>query len=80
MMFTYLSAFLIRSDSLVLSSSRVLTLIHYVAFLDTEPKEQKPEREELYGAGKKVFTLYCYVSTIAVASFIAPLYCATVVR
>ncbi|KAM8766238.1 chitin synthase chs-2-like [Acanthopagrus schlegelii] len=33
---------------------RVLTLIHYMAFLDTEPKEQKPEREELYKAGIKV--------------------------
>ncbi|XP_070702922.1 chitin synthase chs-2-like [Pempheris klunzingeri] len=32
---------------------RIYTLIHYVAFLDTEPKDQKPE-EGIYLPGKKV--------------------------
>ncbi|KAK2830793.1 hypothetical protein Q5P01_018724 [Channa striata] len=32
---------------------RITTLIHYVAFLDTEPREKKPE-EEFYLPGKKV--------------------------
>ncbi|XP_040909387.1 chitin synthase chs-1-like [Toxotes jaculatrix] len=32
---------------------RIYTLIHYVAFLDTEPKEQKPETQDLYVQGKK---------------------------
>lgn len=75
MMFTYLSAFLKRSNSLVLSSPRVLTLIHYVAFLDTEPKEQKPEREELYEAGKKVFTLCCYMFLLSLSLLLLHLLC-----
>ncbi|XP_070778288.1 chitin synthase chs-2-like [Enoplosus armatus] len=33
---------------------RIYTLIHYVAFLDTEPKEQKPEKEESFLPSKKV--------------------------
>ncbi|XP_042362933.1 chitin synthase chs-2-like [Plectropomus leopardus] len=33
---------------------RIYTLIHYVAFLDTELKEQKPEPEETYISGKKI--------------------------
>ncbi|GLD59450.1 chitin synthase chs-1-like protein, partial [Lates japonicus] len=33
---------------------RVYTLIHYVAFLDTEPREQKHEKQDSYQQGKKV--------------------------
>uniref|UniRef100_A0A671XER4 chitin synthase n=1 Tax=Sparus aurata TaxID=8175 RepID=A0A671XER4_SPAAU len=54
---------------------RVLTLIHYVAFLDTEPKEQKPEREELYEAGKKVFTLCCYMFLLSLSLLLLHLLC-----
>uniref|UniRef100_A0A8P4GJG0 chitin synthase n=1 Tax=Dicentrarchus labrax TaxID=13489 RepID=A0A8P4GJG0_DICLA len=36
---------------------RIYTLIHYVAFLETEPKEQKSEKEQLnVTSHKKVFT------------------------
>ncbi|XP_078032019.1 chitin synthase chs-2-like [Epinephelus lanceolatus] len=33
---------------------RMYTLIHYVAFLDTERKDPKPEKQEEYISGKKV--------------------------
>lgn len=32
---------------------RVYTLIHYVAFMDTEPRETKPEEQQKYLPGKK---------------------------
>ncbi|XP_067468545.1 chitin synthase chs-2-like [Thunnus thynnus] len=33
---------------------RIYTLIHYIAFMDTEPRESKPESQESYLPGKKV--------------------------
>ncbi|XP_074543357.1 chitin synthase chs-2-like [Halichoeres trimaculatus] len=32
---------------------RIYTLVHYVAFMDTEPRQPKPDIEELYLQGKK---------------------------
>uniref|UniRef100_UPI0037E97134 chitin synthase chs-2-like n=1 Tax=Semicossyphus pulcher TaxID=241346 RepID=UPI0037E97134 len=33
---------------------RIYTLVHYVAFLDTEPRQHRPDQEELYLQGKKM--------------------------
>ncbi|KAM6974308.1 LOW QUALITY PROTEIN: chitin synthase chs-2-like [Tautogolabrus adspersus] len=33
---------------------RIYTLVHYVAFIDTEPREQKPDSEEYYPPTKKI--------------------------
>uniref|UniRef100_A0A3Q3KAL0 chitin synthase n=1 Tax=Monopterus albus TaxID=43700 RepID=A0A3Q3KAL0_MONAL len=42
---------------------RIYTLIHYVAFLETEPKPQKPENEEAYLAGEQVFAAISIATT-----------------
>ncbi|XP_034561035.1 chitin synthase chs-2-like [Notolabrus celidotus] len=33
---------------------RIYTLVHYVAFMDTEPRQQRPTREEIYQEEKKI--------------------------
>lgn len=52
------------SHVLVLLSSRMYTLIHYVAFLDTERKEPKPEKQEEYISGKKVMYSLCTATVV----------------
>ncbi|KAF3707058.1 hypothetical protein EXN66_Car000230 [Channa argus] len=47
-------AFSVLVQFIAMMFHRVTTLIHYVAFLDTEPRERKPEEEDFYFAAKKV--------------------------
>uniref|UniRef100_A0A3Q1J333 chitin synthase n=1 Tax=Anabas testudineus TaxID=64144 RepID=A0A3Q1J333_ANATE len=37
---------------------RICTMIHYVAFLDTEPRQQKLKEQDLHQAGQRVSTTY----------------------
>uniref|UniRef100_A0A8C9XK79 chitin synthase n=1 Tax=Sander lucioperca TaxID=283035 RepID=A0A8C9XK79_SANLU len=57
--FMFITGFatLVGIQFLTMFYHRIYTLIHYVAFLDTEPKEEKNEPKEAYLSGKKVLKL-----------------------